>query len=184
MRTYTSLSKSLVFGALALVPGLLIGGSVLAQDATPSSTPLGPSEGYPVAIHQGSCDDLTAQPNFEIANAVTVGVGTEGEVETVGSTEGAAIITDATGTIDISLDDLAQQGNAVAVHASADEYDTIVACGNIAGIKEEGRVVIPINSGENSTVVGVAILEEDDDQVNATVYLFDTQDEQAATPAA
>jgi hypothetical protein len=185
MRARISFSKSLVIGAFALVPGMLLGGSALAQDATPASTPLGPSEGYPVAIHQGSCDDLTAEPSFEIANAVTVGVGGEGEVETVGGSEGAPIITDATATVDSSLNDIAEQGSAVAVHASEDEYDTIVACGNVAGIKEEGKVVIPINSGENSTVVGVAILEEDgDDKTNVTVYLFDTRDEQAATPAA
>lgn len=189
MLTRMPFRKSVVLGALVIAPGLFMGGSALAQDSSPAATAGGPSEGYPVAIHAGSCDDLTAQPNFEIANAVTFGVDDD-DVETIGTAGSEPAILSASATIDDSLNDLANDGNAVAVHASADDYDTVIACGTIAGIKDDGKLVIALNSTDDATVVGIAILDEDnsgvlglgDDQVKATVYLFDTAESDSATP--
>ena len=184
MRTHLSFSKSLVVGAFAAVPGLLMGGAAIAQDASPIATPGGPSDGYPVAIHEGTCDSLTAQPNYEIDNAVTFGADDD-DVETVGDADAVPMVLSASATVDEKLNDLADNGNAIAVHASADDYDTIVACGNIAGIKNDGKIVVAMNSVDDETVVGVAILDEDtsgvlglgDEQVKATVYLFDTAEQ-------
>lgn len=187
MFTSTSFTKRLAIGASILASGLFAGAGA-AQEATPSS----PTEGYPVAIHEGTCDDLTAQPNYEIDNAVTHGSNNE-DAEPIGSDEALPVVMGTSSTIDSSLNDLADQGNAVAVHASADDYDTIVACGNIAGMKDDGKLVVALNSVDDATVVGVAILDEDnagalglgDDQVSATIYLFDTEDtaDDMATPA-
>ena len=186
MNTPISVTRRLAIGASILASGLFAGAAT-AQEATPTL----PTEGFPVAIHQGTCDDLTAQPNYEIANAVTHGSNNE-EAESIGSAEALPVVLGASATIESSLNDLADEGNAIAVHASADDYGTIVACGNIAGMKDEGKLVVALNSEDDSTVVGVAILDEDnagalglgDDQVKATVYLFDTEDtgDDMATP--
>ncbi len=186
MRSKTTFTRSLTIGAFALVPGLLMSGAAVAQEGTPVATPGGPSEGYPVAVHQGTCDDLTAEPAFELGNAVTFGVdeGEGGEdVQTIGTGEALPLLLQASGTIDGSLEDLGSQGHAVVVHASPDDYETIVACGNVAGVNEEGRLAIALGPVDGSSVVGVAILEGED-QVNATVYVFDTENAGGPTPEA
>ncbi|HWV24627.1 MAG TPA: hypothetical protein VNZ58_10600 [Thermomicrobiales bacterium] len=187
-----SLVKSVAFGTTALLSGLFMGGSVLAQDASPASTPVGPSAGYPVAVHQGTCSNLTEQPKFTMDNATAIGADNGDNVETIGKETAAPTVLSVSGKIDSTLDDLANDVNAIVIHQSADQYDTFVACGNIAGVKDDGKLVIALNSYENGTVVGIAILDQDnsgilnlgDDQVQVTVYIFDTQDMGEATPAA
>lgn len=182
-----SVTKRLTIG-IAFVASFMFAGAAVAQDATPA----GPSEGYPIAIHQGTCEDLTAQPNHELGDAVTHGSNNE-DAETVGTTEAIPVVMGTSSTVSATIGDLADEGNAIAVHASAEDYDTILACGNVAGINDDGTLVIALNSSEDSTVVGVAILDEDsggflglgDDEVQATVYLFDTEEDgAAATPEA
>lgn len=187
-----SFAKSVAFGAAALIPGLLMGGSAIAQEASPGATPTGPSEGYPVAIHQGTCDDLTEQPKFTMDNANTIGADSDNgdDIETVGNGPAIPMVMSVSGKIDSTLDDLANDINAIVVHKSADEYDQIVACGNIAGVKDDGKVVVALNSQNDSSIVGIAIVNQDnsgvldlgDDQVGVTVYVFDTQDTGDATP--
>ena len=74
------------------------------------------------------------------------------------------------GEIDKKLDDLANEGNVIAVHASPDDYATLVACGQIAGVKEDGKVAIALAPVGDST--------------KADVYIFDTIPADQATPAA
>jgi len=174
-------SRLTLFGSLTLGLGLLMTGTVAAQDATPEATPGGPVGGFPVAVHQGTCQDPTAQPAFDIGNATAPGTDQPEELETIGEQSGPILVV-SQGTIDSSLDDLGQ-GNVIAVHASPDDFETIVACGGIAGAKADGRVAIPLAPAGESTTVGVAILEEDGDQTQATVYIFDTLPPDEATPA-
>jgi hypothetical protein len=167
---------------LTLLLGMCMTGSAVAQDATPASTPGGPPSGYPVAVHQGSCAEPTAQPAFDLGNATTPGTDQGGEVETVGQQSGSILLVSSS-TIDLALDDLGSQPHVIAVHASPDEYETLVACGQIAGVKDDGRIAFALEPVGSSTTVGVAILEEDDDQVQSTVYVFDTLPPAEATPA-
>lgn len=186
-----SLAKSVAFGAAALIPGLLMGGSAMAQGASPEATPIGPSAGYPVAIHQGTCEDLTEQPKFTMDNAVAIGSENGDDIETVGSGPAIPAVLSVSGNVDAKLDDLANDINAVVVHQSADEYGKIVACGNIAGVKDDGKLVIALNSQDDGTIVGIAILDQDnsgifnlgEDQAHVTAYIFDTEDTGEATPA-
>jgi hypothetical protein len=168
-------------GIQVLALGLLTAAPVVAQDATPASTPGGPSGGFPVAVHQGTCQDPTAEPAFDIGNATGPG-STGGDVTTIG-TQSGPILVKSSGEIDKKLDDLANEGNVIAVHASPDDYETLVACGQIAGVKEDGKVAIALAPVGDSTTVGVAILEEDDDKTKADVYIFDTLPPDQATPA-
>ena len=170
-----------LIAGLALASSLALGTTALAQEATPGATPGGPSEGFPVAVHEGTCDNPTAEPLFDLGNAVAPGTG-EDEPETVGQQTGA-IVLQTDGTIDATLDDLGNAPHVVAVHQSPEEYDTIIACGEIAGIKTDGRLVVALAPVGDSTTVGVAVFNEDEsgvlglgeDQVQGTVYVFDTQ---------
>jgi hypothetical protein len=174
-------SRSTFLGLFTLLLGMFMTGSAAAQDATPAATPGGPPEGYPVAIHQGSCAEPTAQPAFDLGNATAPGTDQGGEVETIGQQAGPILLVSSS-TVEIALDDLGAQPHVIAVHASPDDYETIVACGQIGGIKADGRIAFALEPVGSSTTVGVAILEEDDDQVQSTVYVFDTLPPAESTP--
>jgi hypothetical protein len=173
--------RSKLLGLLTLLLGMFMTGSAAAQEATPAATPGGPPTGYPVAIHQGSCAEPTGQPAFDLGNATAPGTDQGGEVETVGQQAGPILLVSSS-TVEIALDDLGAQPHVIAVHASPDDYDTIVACGQIGGIKADGRIAFALEPVGSSTTVGVAILEENDDQIQSTVYVFDTLLSAESTP--
>jgi hypothetical protein len=163
-----------------------------AQTATPQATPGGPSAGYPVAIHNGTCNNITAEPAWKLDDATGVGISDNGKTpDTLGTAQGAPVLESST-KIDVKLDDLGSGPHVVAVHASAEKYNDIIACGTIGGVKDNGKVVIPLVPVNGSTVVGIAILDEDNsgvlglgkDQTQVTVYLFDQASVPGGTPAA
>ncbi len=178
--------KRLRLTALMLVTLALMGvgltASVSAQQATPQASPAPtPSEGYPVAIHQGTCDNPGSEAAWQLDNAIAVGAGDEeSEPEVVGP-EITTTVSQTSGAIDFVLNDLAAEEHVVAVHASDEEFGTIVACGQVAGIKDDGKVVVALAPVGESTVAGIAIFDEDnagmfdleEDQTQVTVYVFD-----------
>ncbi|HWV36497.1 MAG TPA: hypothetical protein VNZ55_12745 [Thermomicrobiales bacterium] len=183
------LSRFLTALFVALSLGLLSFGAATAQDATPSGTPGGPTEGYPVAVHSGTCENITAEPAWDVGNATGAGVD-DNKVDTIGTQSGSPLL-EANGTIDVKLDDLGNEPYVLAVHASADDYNTIVACGQIAGVKKDGKLVISLAPVGQSTVVGVATFDSDKsgvlglgkDQTKVTAYVFDIASNTPATPA-
>ena len=166
---------------LALISGLGLVKTATAQDSTVEATPGGPSEGYPIAIHEGTCNNPVAEPAWQIDDAVSIGVDQE-EPEVIGL-QASRVVTEATGTVDVSLDDLGGSEHVVAVHASPDEFGTLVACGHIAGIKDDGQLVIALAPVGESEVSGIAVLQEDGDQTELTVYVVPPSDEAEGTPA-
>jgi len=186
------LFRNLVVTLLALCASMaLLGSSVSAQATTPAATPGGPSAGYPVAIHNGTCDNPTAEPAWKLDDAIGVGIGSDNTPDTIGVVKGAPVLESST-KVSVKLDDLGKDPHVIAVHASAEKYGTIIACGTIGGVKDNGKVVISLTAVNGSTVVGVAILDEDNsgvlglgkDQTQVTVYLFDQASVPTATPAA
>jgi hypothetical protein len=171
--------KRLRTTALMLVALTLMGvgftASVSAQEATPQASPdPSLSEGYPVAIHQGSCDSPGSEAAWQLDNAISVGSGDEESEPTVVGPEITTTVSQTSGAVEYALDDLANNEHVVAVHASDEEFGTVVACGQVAGVKEDGRVVVALAPVGENTVAGIAILEEDgDNQTQVTVYVFD-----------
>jgi hypothetical protein len=160
-----------------------------AQEATADATPGGPSEGYPVAIHEGSCDQPTTEPAWELGDAVAFGV--EQEPDVIGSAITQTIAATSS-DLDFSLDSANDTDYVIAVHASAEDQDTIVACGQVAGIRSEGRLVVSLAAVGESEVTGVAIFDEDsggllglgEGQTQVTVYIVVPSDGDEATPSA
>lgn len=140
-------------GAAAMIVASVAG--VAAQDATPTPGALDRA-GYPVSIHAGTCDDPTAQPIGPTLDTEVAGLD---DGERVGISDQAPVQV-ASGTIDGAMDDLTGTPHVVAVHASADAYGTIVACGEIAGYAEDGRLVLALREVDGSGVSGIAILDD------------------------
>lgn len=69
-----------------------------------------PSVPQPVHIHEGTCDDLNPAPEYPLENL------TDGTSETV---------------VDVPLADLQEGEFAINAHASPDDLETYVACGDI-----------------------------------------------------
>ena len=183
-RSATFSRRLMTVGAAALASATIMGGGALAQQA---ATPEGdaPSEGFPVAIHQGACDDLSSEAAYEIGQAVTFGTTEGNEPETIGAEGGVTtVLLGVSADVDNSLDTLGSEGHAIVVHAGPDD-PTVVACGNIAGAVNDGQLALAIAPAGDSGVVGVAILEDSDGQTNAKVYLFNSEvdPEAGATPA-
>ena len=178
--------KHLVTSFFGLIVAVLLVPAAMAQDAPAEATPGGPSEGYPVAIHEGTCASPTAEPAWTMDNALSVGVD-EKDPEVIGS-EQTRVITESSKKLDVKLDDLSKTQHVVAVHASPDDYGTIVACGEIAGILKDGKLVIALVPVDDSGVFGVAILDRDDkkfldlgkDQTQVTVYVVAPDNEAEA----
>jgi len=161
-----------------------------AQEATADATPGGPSEGYPVAIHEGSCDQPTTEPAWEIGNAVTFGVDQD-QPDVIGSAV-TRIVAATSSDLDFSLDSANDTDYVIAIHASPEDQDTIVACGQVAGIRSEGQLVVSLAAVGESEVSGIAIFDEDSNgglglsegQTRVTVYIVVPSDGDEATPVA
>ena len=165
-------------------------GSAASQEATADATPGGPSEGYPVSIHEGTCDNPTAEVAWEIGDAVSVGVN-EDEPDVIGSSV-TRPVAEVSKDLDFKLDSVAESDHVIAVHASRDDMGTLVACGEIAGIRVDGKLVVALAPVGDSQVSGIAILDEDTggilglggDKTRVTAYLVVPNEEDAATPDA
>ena len=172
------------FGVIAMVIASLL--SVVwvanAQEATPTAEP-GAAQGveYPVAVHAGTCAMPTPEPEFDLSSTIVVGSDVA-EAEFIGITPGPPALA-ASGTIDSSLADLAATERVIALHQSADEYDTLVACGFIAGLNAEGQLVVTLQEVEMSGVSGIAFFTENEDQTDVSVYVL-SPDAMPATPGA
>lgn len=177
---------SALTGVIMSAAQLLASSSSIAQDATPA---VGPSAGgnYPVAIHQGTCEAPTAQPAYEIDDTVPVGAN-DPDAEILGRPAGAPVLT-SSGMIDGSLEDIANGGNVVVIHASPEEFGTITACGQIAGPNADGLTIALQPVGE-STTTGIAIFSTDstgvlglgEDELRLTVFIVDTSANAPAQP--
>ena len=175
--------RALTVGASALASAALFTGGALAQDATPASTPGGPPQGYMVSVYQGTCAELSGDAVAEVGEAITFGVPQEGEAEpeTIGAEGGvSATLLGVSNTVDVGLTDMGNEGHVVAV----EDGETLVSCGQVAGAVTDGELAIALSPVEDSTVVGVAILTDNDGQTEAKVYVFDTAvSDLDATPA-
>ena len=139
--------------AASLIAASLL--AVAAQEATPTPVSAG-LVSYPVSIHAGTCDNLTAQP---IGPTLDTGIAGIDGGERVGVGDAGPVLT-ASGTVERSMDDLTGTPHVVAVHASPQDYGTVVACGEIAGYVDDGQLVFALRSVDGSDVSGIAILDD------------------------
>lgn len=185
MRRHSVSRRITPFTACLLVPVLTVAAG-LALISRPSvnaqGTPAAIGQvAFPVAIHEGTCDQPVAEPKFQVGDAVPYGLNGEddAQAEEVRGIPPEAPVLRAQGTIDATFDDLLDSPHVVAVHQSAEEFGAIIACGNLGGIVDDGKLAVALRPATESGPTGVAILDEDregilgigENQVHVTVYL-------------
>lgn len=147
--------------AVALMAGMVVGirgGS--AQDSA--------SGVHPAHLHTGTCDapgDVVAPLSDISADYLVDGQAAKG-AEMVGQA-GASVLASVT-TVPVALADIIAGGHLIMVHASAEDLQTIVACGNIGGyMLGASQLPVAMSGVGDSGVSGIAVLE--DNGAGATV---------------
>lgn len=177
--------------ALLMAVTLLLGGpATVAQEATPAIPPVADRPGtYPVAIHRGTCEAPVAQPVYGFDPPVPVGAD-QPDAEVLGQPLERPVLI-SRGSIDASLEDIANAGHVLAIHASVQGFGTILACGQIAGPDLDGLTIALIPVGD-STIAGIAVFSTDstgvlglgEDELKVAVYVIETGAVAPAEPTA
>ena len=137
---------------LSLMALMSLAAGAAAQDATP-----GPSLAHPAHIHAGTCAELDPNPTYPLNDVTQVA---DSEVAT------------STTTIDATLDELLASPFAINAHESAENIETYIACGDIAGPVVDGVLLVPMRAQNDSGISGVAVLATNDaGGVDVMVYL-------------
>lgn len=114
---------------------------------------------YPIAIHEGTCEEMTGQPLFDLGATSPFGLDQE-DAGLQGSEASIPVVTLET-TMESSYDQLMGSDHVVAVHLSAEEFGTLAACGAIGGIVDGGRLSMGLNPVDQSGVAGVVVFDDD-----------------------
>jgi plastocyanin len=149
-----------------LASGLFVIGGIggAAQDATPTG---GSAHAHPAHIHLGTCDALDPNPTFPLTDVAPPNAADD---EADGAT--AIPVERSVTTVDAALEDLRSGGYAINIHQSAEDIGTYIACGNLSGvIDDSGALVVGLGELNDSGYSGVAILTEQGEQTNVSVYL-------------
>jgi hypothetical protein len=157
------------------------------EEATPTV-----AEGYPVDIHRGTCADWTTEPAYDVGQMQKTNVAAEGEQE-VGDTDAAlpdnasqlGDVYEVDQDVEFTGSELLDEGPyVVGVHKSQDEYDTLIACGNVFDIPEDNDLVVPLQPVGDSNMTGVALIGTDDQSLAAFLWSCEPlQPAEHATPA-
>jgi plastocyanin len=153
-----------------LAAGLFVIGGMggAAQDATPAG---GSGHAHPGHIHLGTCDALDPNPAFPLTDVALAPDASDDEAD--GAT--AIPVERSVTAVDATVEDLRTGGYAINIHQSVDDIGTYIACGNLSGvIDDSGALVVGLGELNDSGHSGVAILTEQGEQTNVSVYLSET----------
>src|SRR5918995_3559591 len=119
---------------------------------------------HPAHIHSGTCDNLgdIVAPLSDVTE-LTAG-------ESFGA-ESAVLVTQSDTDVELPLGDILSAPHAINVHESAEAIQNYIACGDIGGRVIDGDLVIGLRELNDSGHHGVAVLEDDDDGTDLTLYL-------------
>jgi hypothetical protein len=87
---------------------------------------------------------------------------------------------EASGEIDAGFEPIFNQPNVITVHESSENYETIVACGNVGGLvyEDEEEIVVGLSAVGGSNVRGYAVFQNDGslfgtDPTGVAVYVIE-----------
>ncbi len=192
-------SRALTVAALA---GTVVFGTAGVGVGAQEASPMAGMAGLPNHIHQGTCDTLDPAPLVPLADlvfpsqtesmaAATPATGAAmatpmGDMAMGQMLGGAIPVAVATTEVDLALEDILAAPHAINVHQSAENIETYVACGTIAGTPDEqGNLFFGLGELNGSGLSGVAWLLGDGAQTTVTVFLAQhgaTAGGAAATP--
>jgi plastocyanin len=161
---------------IVLISGLIAFGRTptRAQDATPGAIGgVSLTAGFPVAIHAGTCDAPVADPEHDLGVALPWGSDDDDEDDDESRGNPPPTLTLATDeTVDATYDDLLDSPHVILVHQNPDVAGSYLACGELGGVVEDGELAITLRPLNDSGIAGVAILDEDEDETDVTVYVI------------
>lgn len=137
-----------------------------APDATPEPAAQAPGGPYPVDIHEGTCSDWVTEPiydlgDFEVTNEAAEGEQGVGDIEAELPPEAADLgpTYKEGGAGEFDGQTLLDEGPyVVAVHQSAEEYETLIACGAVLPILEDERMIVPLQPVGENELTGVMLM--------------------------
>ena len=152
-------SRNLV-AAIALLALALAGGATgAAQDGTPEpSTATSEAIAHPAHVHAGTCADLDPTPAYPLTDVAPAEGAAEGAATALPVEQSAT-------ALDVPLDNLLGGAYAINIHASADDVETYIACGDIGG------AVVPTDGGGRELAIGLA--EQNDSGYSGVAVLTD-----------
>jgi hypothetical protein len=192
IKTHALVSVGVVAAAVLAMMAFLTNGSTQAQSPTVSPVVFASTE-YPAYIYNGTCANLGsiawnlnnvslsgmthATPNAATAKSTATPVfGTPIATPTVftnGSpTSLGPVIAESDTQVKVHLSDLEKAPFAINVHASGDNFNTHLVCGEITGPINNGILAIPLNEVDHSGFAGAAVLKDNGDgTTSVTVQL-------------
>jgi hypothetical protein len=184
--------------------------AALSPTATTAQSQIGDLSGAPVDVHSGSCDDFLTEPAYDGGDVEVQQMSDVRDSD--GFVDSGLLEDDDNGVLGVDfnnddalddgeiiggLDDDVQAGIAEAdfdesvdnsepyvavLHAGADTYETILACGSIADAEEnDGNLITRLQPVDGSGIFGYSVLPEDGTDI--TTYIFQQGTAPAATPA-
>ena len=168
-RRWTALGMPIAI--LMVLATLVVATSAPRASAQDVDTP------HPAHIHDGTCDEL-GDVVFPLTD---VALAEEGEVQGSGA---ASPVKVSETEVEAPLEDILGGRHAINIHLSAEAIGEYIACGNIGGRVVDGRLAIGLQEVNNSGHTGVAVLQEDADETDVTVYLVEEGAVAAEEPAA
>jgi thiosulfate/3-mercaptopyruvate sulfurtransferase len=190
MRSITSFVTPLLL--LLLLPGLTVGTAFALQEEGGRS--------QAVALHAGTCQDLDPNPVHELGTSSPAGGDVTGalpdeEQQSIIGFQGAMPVAVVNATIGATFGDVFTDDppHSVVVHEGLQPGENPVACGELGGVEDDGRIIVALQPVDDSRFAGVGVFDEDDagflglgdDEVHVTVYILalDTStDIDTATP--
>lgn len=168
MRKHVSSLLATIGITAGLVLSLSAGSMIYAAESTPEVVTMT----HPSHIHAGMCPDVgdvavplnNVEPADEDAdmNAGTPKAMASPALEST-PVVGLSIPLSASTTFDGSIDDLLASEHAVNVHQSPDEMSVYIACADITGTPEDGKLVLELKEQNDSGVRGTATITDNGD---------------------
>lgn len=183
----------------------LFGYSVLGEDNTTlrtflfqrgqmPQTPVGTPAivGYPIEVHEGTCQDWVTEPAYTIGDMVQTAVGAEGEqaagemeVEVPAEAEALGQVYKVDVETEFDGNELIEGDTPyiVGVHQDAgDNYGTLIACGQVLEILDDEQIYVFLQPVGTNDMTGFVSLNRDEGEV--TGYLWSCQPLEPAAPEA
>ncbi len=141
--------------ALALAPGSALAQEEMSDDMSGDDMMMGSMVPHPSHIHAGDCS-MPGEVIFGLSEVGVVGNEAEGAASHTHVDIGLS-------TVDAPLADILAADHSIMVHQSADELETILACGSIGGHDVDGRFLVGISPVADSGYAGIAWLTDNGD---------------------